>query len=109
MVLIQLLLPVSVSPSGAEEDDRVRVTHRELVDAFGGVTAYLRTPAQGVWTAPDGARERDSVVMVEIVTERFDRAWWSEYAGSLARRYQQEEMHVRAMDVDVLGSLPSVE
>jgi hypothetical protein len=102
MVLIQLLLPVPTSATGAEADERVAQTRHELVEAFGGITAYLRTPAHGVWTAPDGARERDAVVMVEIVTERFDRAWWHRYASAVAARFQQDAIHVRAVSVDVL-------
>ena len=102
MVLIQTLLPVSNTRTDAEADERVRHTRRELVEAFGGITAYLQTPAQGVWTSPDGERERDAVVMVEIVTERFDRVWWQQYAATLATRFQQEAIHVRALTVEVV-------
>ena len=66
------------------------------------MTAYLQTPAQGVWTSPDGERERDAVVLVEIVTERFDRTWWRQYAQTLAVRFHQDVIHVRALAVDVL-------
>lgn len=55
-------------------------TRRELAEAFDGLTAYLRSPATGLWTAPDGRQERDDVVMVEVVTDTFDRAWWRRYA-----------------------------
>jgi hypothetical protein len=57
-----------------------------LVERFDGVTAYLHFPAQGAWTAPDGRVERDDVVMVEVVTETFDREWWRAYAARLAGR-----------------------
>jgi hypothetical protein len=68
MVLIQTLLPVSASGADGEGDERVRQTRRELVDVFGGLTAYLQNPAQGVWTSREGEREGDAVVLVEIVT-----------------------------------------
>jgi hypothetical protein len=101
MVLIQTLLPATPGLD-ADADRRVRETRQELVNAFGGITAYLQTPAQGVWTSPDGDRERDAVVLVEIVTEHFDRAWWRAYTATLASRFQQDVIHVRAMTVDVL-------
>ncbi len=47
--------------------------------------------------------ERDDVLMVEVVTETFDRAWWGEYAEILAQRFGQDEMHVRAMPIELLG------
>ena len=70
-------------------------TRRELADRFSGLTAYLRSPAKGSWTAPDGHTEQDDVVMVEIVTETFDRAWWRTYAATLAARFRPRE-HSRA-------------
>ena len=76
-------------------------TRRELADRFKGVTAYVRSPAKGLWTAPDGHTEADDVVMVEVVTDSFDRAWWRDYATALARRFGQERIHVRALSVDV--------
>lgn len=102
MYLIQLLLPASSNEPCDAAGDPVAETRRELVEAFGGLTAYLRTPAQGVWTSPAGGREHDDMVMVEVVAPRFDRAWWREYTGRLARRFAQEAIHVRALQVEVL-------
>ena len=101
MVLIQLLLPAS---GGANAGGVVPLTEtgRELAAKFKGLTAYLRSPAKGWWTAPDGHTEQDDVVMVEVVTETFDRSWWQRYAATLAERFGQESIHVRAMPVDML-------
>ena len=73
MVLIQLLLPTSGAAS-ADGPAPLAETRRELAEPFNGLTAYLRSPAKGSWTAPDGHTEQDDVVMVEVVTEGFDRA-----------------------------------
>ncbi|HUR33336.1 MAG TPA: hypothetical protein VM032_06045 [Vicinamibacterales bacterium] len=101
MVLIQLLLPAS--PAGtADEHAPLALTRRELTERFKGITAYLRSPASGVWTAPDGHAERDDVVMVEVVTDDFDRAWWRAYADTLAKRFHQEVIHVRALPIQML-------
>jgi hypothetical protein len=64
MVLIQLLLPIGAS--GDPAMTALAETRRELVDRFKGVTAYVRSPATGLWTAPDGHTEADDVVMVEV-------------------------------------------
>jgi hypothetical protein len=95
--LIQMLLPRTGSDGVPLDDSVFAQTRAELVDAFEGVTAYLRSPAQGAWVAPDGRVERDDVVMVEVLTGAFDRAWWREYAGTLARRFRQEAIHIRAL------------
>ena len=39
--------------------------------------------------------------MVEVVAERFDRTWGRD-TQRLARRFEQEAIHVRALQVDVL-------
>ena len=98
MVLIQLLLPTT---AGADAMAALAGTRRELAARFTGVTAYLRSPAKGLWTAPDGQVEHDDVVMVEVVTETFDRAWWRDYGAILARRFAQETIHIRAVPVQM--------
>ena len=97
MFLIQLLLPVT---SVTEETSAsVTTTMRELAEQFDGLTAYMRSPAKGLWTAPDGQTERDDVMLVEIVAEDFDRGWWRAYQKSLAERFAQQESHVRAFTI----------
>jgi hypothetical protein len=104
MVLIQLLLPTALPPDAAASsvEEAWATTRAELVGTFEGLTAYVRAPARGVWTAPDGHREGDDVVMVEVVTTAFDRGWWRQYAATLARRFGQQEIHVRAMTIGTL-------
>jgi hypothetical protein len=99
MVLIQVLLPTRAS--GDPAMTALAETRRELVDRFKGVTAYIRSPAKGLWTAPDGHTEADDVVMVEVVTDRFDRAWWRTYSATLAHRFAQDAIHVRALPVEM--------
>ena len=73
MVLIQLLLPTT-RPNDASSADALTAladTRGELAERFDGLTAYVRSPAKGIWTAPDGHTEQDEVVMVEVVTEQF--------------------------------------
>jgi hypothetical protein len=101
VVLIQVLLPTS-GAKPANNLAPLAETRRELAARFNGLTAYLRSPAKGFWTAPDGHTEQDDVVMVEVVTDTFDRAWWGTYAATLAERFGQESIHLRAVPVDML-------
>lgn len=80
MVLIQVLLPTTF-PNGAasqEASAALADTRRELAAnsprRFDGLTAYVRSPAKGVWTAPDGHAEQDDVVMVEVVVSKNTRS-----------------------------------
>lgn len=103
-VLIQMLLPTN-GPTVAGTPDTLAALaeiRRELADTFDGLTAYLRSPATGLWTAPDGHAEQDDVVMVEVVTDNFDRSWWRAYAAVLADRFRQDEIHIRAVGIQTL-------
>ena len=102
MHLVQLLLPLydhEGRPFAREMFDRVR---DELTDTFGGVTAYRRSPAEGLWKEEDGGVNRDAVVIYEVMAEELDRAWWKRYGEELKRRFRQEEMMIRALAVERL-------
>jgi hypothetical protein len=98
--LVQVLLPLQRqdgSRIAASEFARVRA---ELTKAFGGVTAYSRSPATGLWMNEDETIERDQVIMVEVVVEAFDREWWAAYREQLEQRFGQEEVHARALAME---------
>lgn len=102
MHLVQLLLPLYDNAGRAFEKsvfDRVR---DELTEKFGGVTAYRRSPAEGLWKEDGGEVNRDDVVIYEVVTDELDREWWARYAAELASRFRQEEMMIRAILVERL-------
>ena len=101
--LVQILLPTQMrdrSTVAPEQFARVRV---ELTERFGGVTAYSRSPATGLWKREDDdAIERDQVIMVEVVVEGFDREWWAAYREQLEVRFGQEEVHARAISLELI-------
>ncbi len=102
MRLIQFLLPLT-DDKGQPFDQAAfaRVT-QELTERFGGVTAYLRAPAEGAWKDEAGAVSRDQVVIYEVMVETLDRAWWREYKARLEQTFRQEQILVRATEVEQL-------
>ena len=103
MHLVQILLPLrdrQGQPFPRSAFTRVRA---ELMDRFGGVTAYLQSPAQGVWKDEEEGRvERDEIVVLEVMVEKLDRGWWAGYREQLRRRFEQEELVVRATGMERL-------
>lgn len=102
MYLVQLLLPVALPDLAVSPMVALATTRKELTERFSGSTAYVRSPAKGLWTAPDGEVEQDEVVMVEVVVEDLDRVWWQRYAQTLAERFQQQVIHVRVLPIELL-------
>jgi hypothetical protein len=102
MTLIQLLLPIHDRDGVPLSNEMFARVRAELTERFGGVTAYTRSPATGLWKRDDEAIERDQVIMVEVVVDDFDRHWWSAYRTQLEARFGQEEVHARAIAVEAI-------
>jgi hypothetical protein len=98
MLLIEILLPVADNagtPFPREAFDRVR---RELTERFGGVTAFVRAPASGLWRDDDGVVRRDEIAIFEVMADALDEAWWRDYRGALEKRFAQDDIVVRALE-----------
>jgi hypothetical protein len=101
MYLIQLLLPLydnEKRPFGQQQLDGVRT---ELAERFGGVTAYRRSPAEGVWKEGDEV-SRDQIIIFEVMTDELDRNWWGKYRADLEKRFRQEELVIRSTEMEKL-------
>src|SRR5919199_2771286 len=88
MQLIQILLPLydnSGQPFG--EDLYTQVRH-ELTEHFGGLTAFTRAPAHGLWKS-EGKTHRDDIVVFEVMADALDRAWWRDYRQRLEALFRQ--------------------
>jgi hypothetical protein len=100
MHLVQLLLPLYDNDGRRFDETLFAAVRQELTRRFGGVTAYMRSPATGVWKKETGAVDRDEVVTVEVMVDRLDREWWREYCRQLAALFRQESLVVRAIAID---------
>ena len=98
--LVQILLPLRKCDGTEVPAEMFSEVRAELTDRFGGVTAYSRSPATGLWKRSDEEIERDQVIMVEVVVDAFDRDWWIQYRDRLAHRFDQQEIHARAIAIE---------
>ena len=39
------------------------------------------------------------MIIMEVMTKRFDQAWWKKYRKSLEKAFSQEEIVIRAHDI----------
>ena len=101
MQLIQLLLPLYDNQGQAFDGAMYQQVRDELIAGFGGVTAYTRAPASGMWQQGEGA-VRDDLIIYEVMTEALDQAWWRNYRVSLEQRFLQESLVIRAHEIRML-------
>ena len=102
MHLIQLLLPLHDNDGRAFSPDYFTQVRGELTERFGGVTAFIRAPAVGLWKDSPVDTNRDQVVMFEVLAEQLDTNWWSLYRKQLQDKFRQEEILMWAASVTKL-------
>lgn len=101
MHLVQILLPLFDNEGERLPEDVYRRLREELMDRFGGLTAFSRAPAEGLWAHESGTA-RDDIVVVEVMAETLDRGWWAAYRGELEARFRQEAIVIRAQAIERL-------
>ena len=99
MYLIQLLLPLHDNEKQKFPVEYFHNVRRTLAEKFGGVTAFLRSPAVGLWKDDDDDVSHDEVVMFEVISAELDRDWWAKYRKELQERFRQEELLVWASSI----------
>jgi hypothetical protein len=97
MYLIQIMLPLY--------DNRRRRLPRHLFDAtcqvlakaHGGVTAYTRSPAVGIWKSRGARLRRDDIIVFEVMTTSMSRKLWARRRKSWERAFRQDKILIRAL------------
>ena len=101
MHLIQILLPLYDNTGNTFGEELYGKVRRELTERFGGLTAFTRAPAQGLWKDA-GKTRRDDIVVFEVMVEDVDADWWRGYRKSLEAVFRQDEIVIRAQPVTLL-------
>jgi hypothetical protein len=76
MYLIQIFLPQYDNAGKAFSTEAFDQVQALLVEKYGGVTAYVRSPAIGMWKENETKNVRDDIFIYEVMTEQIDYHWW---------------------------------
>lgn len=102
MKLVQIYLPLYDNRGDALPKPLFDQVRENFTAQFGGVTAFVRSPAMGLWENDAGDVCRDDVVLFEVMTEAIDRQWWAQTRRELEREFAQESILIRATEVEIL-------
>ena len=94
--LIQILLPTKGGDVGVFE----RLA-QELTAKFGGVTSFIRAPAEGRWNT-GSQREHDDTAVIEVMTDDVDHSYWADLRIRLEQSLSQEQIVVRCQPLELL-------
>jgi hypothetical protein len=101
MHLVEILLPLADNEGNPFPPGKFAAVREELARRFGGVTAFSRAPAEGVFEA-QGTTVHDDIIVIEVMTGSLDRAFWQAYRTQLETSFEQDEIVIRASDVERL-------
>ena len=102
MFVVELFIPLEKpdgTPTPAATLERIK---SQLTDRFGGVTAFLQSPAEGAWKPESRAIIHDRVAIFEVMVRDVDTAWWRGYRQQLETELEQEQILARLYQVTVL-------
>lgn len=99
--LVQILVPKETGKGEPVSKEWFNKFFKELTDEFGGATSFIRAPGEGLWRS-GGTTERDSVVVVEVMTAKLAPEFWRSLRERLQRELSQEELIIRAQEIIAL-------
>ena len=102
MYLVQILLPLYDNAGDAFPASHFRQVRDTLTARFGGMTAYTRAPAEGLWREEGERTTRDDIVIYEVMTEALDDGWWRGWRAELEARFSQDRIVIRAISSRLL-------
>jgi hypothetical protein len=102
MHVIEMFLPLKRNDGAEQPRALFGEVRRELVERFGGLTAFTRAPAEGLWEDPDGSVDRDQIVIFEVMAEDLDRDWWADFRRRLEAMFEQEAIVIRSSAMEQL-------
>ena len=102
MHVVEIFLPLKRNDGADQPRALFGEVRRELIERFGGLTAFTRAPAEGLWEDADGSVDRDPIVIFEVMADRLDRAWWGDFHRRLEAMFEQEAIVIRASAMERL-------
>ncbi len=100
MNLVEIFIP-QYYPNGRKiESNRLKNLQQELAERFGGVTAFVRSSASGLWEDEDGHVKQDEIAVFEVMAAELDRDWWKSFRQKLEAEFDQDEILIRATQTE---------
>ena len=93
--LIQILLPTNGGEDGVFE-----WLAQELTAKFGGVTSFIRAPAEGRWNTGSHT-EHDDIAVIEVMAECADYDYWTGLRTRLEKALAQEQFVIRCQPLEL--------
>jgi hypothetical protein len=96
MYLIEILFPLYDNQGRRLPKKLFDHTSRSLAKSHGGVTAYTRSPAVGLWNSRGSQLKKDEIVVYEVVTPDLKAKLWENRRKKWEVVFRQGSILIRA-------------
>jgi hypothetical protein len=96
MYLIQILFPLYDNRGRRLPKKLFEQTSCSLAKSHGGVMAYPRSPAMGLWNSRRSGLKRDQIVVFEVVTPNLKPKLWKKRRKTWQAAFRQDSILIRA-------------
>lgn len=97
-----MLLPLYDNEGQPFSDELYKAIRLELTERFGGLTAYSRSPATGLWKNDDEEVKVDKMIVYEVIADDVEKKFWKSFKEILKAQFKQEDMIIRCTDIEVV-------
>ena len=101
MHLIEILLPLTDNEGKPFPAKKYATVRNLLMAEFGGMTAFTRAPAEGLFET-GGRTVRDDIVVLEVMAPSLDRDRWRALRRQFEQEFVQDEIVIRASRIERL-------
>lgn len=101
LIEVEIYLPTTYNDGQPVEKEKFDLTYQEFIERF---EAYsLKEEVQGVWIYKGKAYEdRNQVLSVVTLDTKENRAWLKDFKEVLKKRFQQIEIFIKVLPVDLI-------
>jgi hypothetical protein len=103
MHIIQILLPLQDNNGDSYPTDYYTQLAAELTDKYGGLTAYTRSPATGLWKEAPNKTVKDDIVIFEVMAENFNEGVLKLLKEGLEKKFAQREILIRGFEIRLVS------
>lgn len=100
--LFQILLPLYDNEGEPFSNDLYKAIKVELTERFGGLTAYSRSPASGLWKNGEDEVTVDKVIVYEVIADDVEKKFWKSFKEILKAQFKQEDIVIRCTNIEVV-------
>jgi hypothetical protein len=95
--LLQILLPTNGGDAAVFE----RLAQELTAKFGGGVTSFIRAPAEGRWNTGSHT-EHDDIAVIAVMAEGVDHGYWADLRTCLEQALDEEQIVIRCQFLELL-------